>query len=379
MLLDRQTKAIHAGPHAYWCYTQQSSQGAFLWVAPRRIYDHSVNSVSLGRGAPQSGQLRAPGLPLDTKTDPARHLLAAAHLAESLGFDAIFLGDHPAWGIECWTHLAALAATTQRICLGPNVACISYRHPVLTARLSADLDNLSGGRLILGLGIGWDANEFANLGLPFSPIRERQAALEEAIAIIMGVWGAEPFTFHGHYYHTTNTRVAPPPVQQPTPPMMIAGGGEQVTLRQVARYTHACQLGSFGMVSGARTVEDIRHKLAVLRRHCEDIGRPDDIVLRTHFTGWLIWADDEQRVQTKLKHYVPQGLDKRFSGAWSGFAIAATPEEAVSYYQTLVDAGIQYFIVEVLDAADEETIRLLADRVIPAITPRTGRTNDSLK
>ena len=130
--------------------------------------------------------------PIDTPVDPAAHLLAAGRLAEDLGFDAFFVGDHPAWALDPWLHLAALAVTTERIGLGVNVCCALYRHPVLTARLAADLDNLSGGRLILGLGNGWDANEFANLGLPFLPARERQAALAEAIEIIRGVWGEDP-------------------------------------------------------------------------------------------------------------------------------------------------------------------------------------------
>src|SRR5919199_275941 len=81
--------------------------------------------------------------PIDTKTDPASHLLAAGQLAEALGFNAFFFGDHPVWGLECWLHMAALAVKTTRIRLGISVSCIAYRHPVMTARLAADLDNLS--------------------------------------------------------------------------------------------------------------------------------------------------------------------------------------------------------------------------------------------
>jgi len=107
--------------------------------------------------------------PIDTPREPARHLLAAARLAEELGLDAFFVGDHPAWALDPFVHLAAIGATTQRIRLGVNVCCALYRHPVMTARLAADLDNLSNRRLILGLGNGWDGNEFANLGLLFHP------------------------------------------------------------------------------------------------------------------------------------------------------------------------------------------------------------------
>jgi alkanesulfonate monooxygenase SsuD/methylene tetrahydromethanopterin reductase-like flavin-dependent oxidoreductase (luciferase family) len=126
--------------------------------------------------------------PIDTPRDPARHLLAAARLAEELGLDAFFVGDHPAWALDPFVHLAAIAASTTRIRLGVNVCCALYRHPVMTARLAADVDNLSAGRLILGLGNGWDGNEFANLGLPFPPAGKRQQALEEAITIMRGVW-----------------------------------------------------------------------------------------------------------------------------------------------------------------------------------------------
>jgi alkanesulfonate monooxygenase SsuD/methylene tetrahydromethanopterin reductase-like flavin-dependent oxidoreductase (luciferase family) len=127
-----------------------------------------------------------------TETQPADRspsLLAAGRLAEDLGLDAFFLGDHPAWGPECWVHLAAIAATTLRIGLGVGICCALYRHPVMTARLAADLDNLSGSRLVLGLGAGWDPNEFANLGLTFPSVPERMDRLEGAITIIRGVWG----------------------------------------------------------------------------------------------------------------------------------------------------------------------------------------------
>ncbi len=305
--------------------------------------------------------------PVDTKTDPARHLLAAGHLAEALGFDAFFVGDHPAWGLEGWLHLAALAVTTTRIRLGSLVNCVYYRHPVMTARLAADLDNLSNGRLILGLGTGWDANEFANFGMPFPPAHERQAALEEAITIIRGAWGDEPFTFHGSVFQTTGAHVRPLPVQRPAPPLLIAGGGERVTLRQVAQYADACNFIAFDGAGGVRAPDDVRRKLAALRQHCEALGRPYDTILRTHTTGWLILAEDETRLQAKLQRYFPDGMEQRFSGPWRGFVFAGTPEQAVSYYQALAAAGIQYFIVELLDAADEETMRLLAEQVVPQV------------
>jgi alkanesulfonate monooxygenase SsuD/methylene tetrahydromethanopterin reductase-like flavin-dependent oxidoreductase (luciferase family) len=307
--------------------------------------------------------------PIDTPTDKGRHLLAAGRLAEALGFDGFFVSDHPGWALDPWPHLGALAVTTERIRLGLNVGCALYRHPVLTARLAADVDNLSGGRLVLGLGCGWDANEFANLGLPIPPAPERQAALGEALAIVRGVWGDAPFSFEGRHFRCANARVAPPPRQRPHPPLMIAGGGERTTLRQVAEHADAGNLFQVDLAAGRGTTpEDVRRKLAVLRSHCDALGRPFETVLRTYGSGWTILAEDEGALRAKLEHYFPEGLERRYNGPWRDFVFAGTPERATAHFAELIDAGVQYVIVETLDAADQETIRLLAERVVPRLS-----------
>ncbi len=302
---------------------------------------------------------------------PARRILAAGRLAEEVGLDAFFLGDHPAYGPEPWLHLGVVAATTDRIGLGSIVACAGYRSPVLMARLAADLDQLSEGRHLLGLGIGWNATEFAQLGLPFPAVPDRQAALVEAITIIRGVWGGVPFTFEGRYHATVAEQVLPSPVQPLGPPLILAGAGERVALRVVATYADACNFGPGHATGLARTPDDVRRKLAVLRRHCDEVGRPYDQVLRTHFTTWLMLAETEAAARAKLDRYYPAGVseEQRYS------RVATTPAGAIAYYQALVDAGMQYFVVQSLDAADEETFRLLAEEVAPRVRPSAG--NDS--
>lgn len=300
---------------------------------------------------------------------PGKRLLQAGQLADTYGFDAFLLGDHPAWAPECWVHLAALAVTTQRVRLGQMVSANPYRPPLLTARLASDLDHLSDGRSILGLGIGWNAadyglgaNEFERMGLPYDATRERQAALEEALAIIHGVWGAEPFTFAGRYYRATDAQV-PRPVQTPTPPLVIAGSGER-TLSQVARLADAANFGP-GPAGQVGTADAARDKLALLRRQCEAAGRPYDDILRSHFTHWVILAPDDSAVQAKIARYFPQGLDQ----FWGAYLVAGTPEAVVRHYQAYVDAGIQYFVLQTLDPTDEETICLAAEQLLPLLRP----------
>ena len=333
------------------------AQAAHPWVAEFR--------ASVGFGLQAVARADDP--------EPGKRLLAAGRLADELGLDAFFLGDHPAYALEPWLHLAALAVTTRRVRLGSVVLCAGYRPPVLTARLAADLDNLSNGRHILGLGIGWNAAEFAQLGLPFPPVRERQAAMEEVLAIVRGVWGREPFTFHGQYHQTVDERVVPPPAQHPGPPLILAGAGERVALRLVAEHADACNFGPGHATGMARTPDDVRRKLAVLRRHCREVGRPYEHVLRTHFTTWLMLAETEAAARAKLDRYYPEGVneEQRYS------RVATTPGGAVAYYQALADAGMQYFVVQILDAADEETIRLLAEEVAPRVRPGVASAGDS--
>ena len=210
-------------------------------------------------------------------------LLEAGREVEALGFDGCFIFDHPAIQADPWTCLAALAAATERVRLGSVVNCVSYRHPTMLARLATDVDTISGGRLMLGLGIGWLVPEFAALGAPVASVTERFAALEEALEIIAGVWGPEKFAYEGTHYQVGPVRITPPPIQQPRPPLMIGGSGEKKSLRLVAQYADACNVNDVAHTeNGLERIggpELIAHKYAVLRRYCDELGRPYDEIL----------------------------------------------------------------------------------------------------
>jgi alkanesulfonate monooxygenase SsuD/methylene tetrahydromethanopterin reductase-like flavin-dependent oxidoreductase (luciferase family) len=300
--------------------------------------------------------------------EPGKRVIRAGILANQVGLDGFFIGDHPGYATEPWLHLTAVASQTSRIRLGSIVHCASYRHPAMFARLAADLDQISGGRLVLGLGIGWNVEEFAQLDIPMAPVRDRQEALEEYIAIVNGVWGTEPYTFEGKYWRTEGGHVWPVPLQTPRPPLVIAGAGERNTLRQVAQYADACNFGPGRNTGAARSADEIRHKLRVLRDHCDRLGRNYDDILRTHYTSWLMLAETEREAKAKLDRYYPDGLDEELKIT----RIVGTPDQIAAYYQDIVDAGMQYFVCQVLDAGDEETIRLLATEVMPRVKAKSS-------
>jgi alkanesulfonate monooxygenase SsuD/methylene tetrahydromethanopterin reductase-like flavin-dependent oxidoreductase (luciferase family) len=304
--------------------------------------------------------------------EPGKKLVDAAKAVDELGFEALYLGDHPAWSPEPWVHFAAMAMVTSRIRLGPMVAASPYRTPLMTARLVSDVDHLSDGRVLMGLGIGWNAadygmgtNEFDRMGLPYLPVAERQVALEEAIQIIRGMWGPEPFSFDGVYYSARDANV-PPPVQQPEPPLILAGGGEKVTLRQVAWLADVANFGP-GPAGGVDTPAQALHKHEVLKRHCAEVGRPYDDILRSLFSHWLLLAPTECEVADKVKRYFPEGLDE----FWGKYLVLGTPDQITALFQDYADVGIQHFDCQVLDADDLETFTLLIQEVAPALTRAT--------
>lgn len=302
-------------------------------------------------------------------------LLDAGRTVERLGFDGCYIFDHPSIQADPWICIAALAGVTERVRLGSIVNCVGYRHPAYLARLAADVDTISRGRLLLGLGIGWLKPEFEALGVNFDPPAERFAALEEALEIIPGVWGPEKFAYVGRCYQIGPVRITPPPVQQPRPPLLIGGSGEKKTLRLVAKYADACNVNDVGNTdNGLERLggpELIEHKFDVLRGYCDDIGRPYDEILRTHFTLRLVIGPDDRAVAAKMA-----AIDSRPSGspgtrrAQPSAFMTGTPERMVAYYQSLADVGAQYFIMQI-DSSDTETLELLATDVVPNVSMRS--------
>lgn len=304
--------------------------------------------------------------------DASSAIIRGGLLAEKYGYDAVFLGDHPAWAPDCWLHLAVLAAQTKQIFLGQMVAALPYRNPLVIARLQADLDRISHGRSILGLGIGWNAsdyglgeNEFNRMGIPYPPVSQRQEALDEGIAIIRGLWEPEPFTFQGQHYSATNANVDPP-VQPGGVPLVVAGGGAR-TLDQLARMGDIANFGP-GPAGNVDSPSTAHERLQVLREKCRAHGRDPEQILRSLFTHWVILAPSQSAVDAKVRRYFPDGLD----AFWGAYLIAGTPDNIAALFQEYVDAGIKFIDLQTLDPDDEETIALAATEMAPRLTPRSS-------
>ena len=282
-------------------------------------------------------------------------------VAEEFGFDSYWFSDHPLLNPDCWIRLAGLAATTRTIRLGTLVTCIYYRHPALLARMAADVDRMSQGRLLLGLGAGDFEPEFAQMGIDFPPIQIRQQALAEGIHILRGMWGASPFTFRGAHFSVQDAHISPGPWQQPRVPMLIAGAGERVTLRQVAEFADASNFGPNPHTGNVLTLEQAQVKFATLERHCNQVGRPPRSVLRTYWSPPVVLADSSSALQAKVAAISEP--EHRFYGERM---FIGTPDEAIAHFQALIDAGLQYFIVHT--RADSDTERLIAENVMPFLT-----------
>ncbi len=284
------------------------------------------------------------------------------HMAEELGFDSYSLPDHPGFlGANCWTTLAALAVVTRRIRLMPLVSSVYYYNPVVLARMVSDVDRISEGRAVLGLGSGDMPHEFAQMGLRYPSTRERQAALDEALQVIRPLLRGETVTFHGQHFQAAGATLGRAPVQQPYIPILIAGGGERSTLRYVAQYADASNLGAVVWAGGAYTLADVQRKLDVLRQHCAEQGRPYESVLRTTLFAPTILAETAAGRQAKLDR-----LPKQLLGFFEQAGLVASPEEAIERLKGLAAAGFTYFIPNVM-GNDTDTLELLAHRVIPAV------------
>jgi F420-dependent oxidoreductase-like protein len=265
---------------------------------------------------------------------PWHETLELTRHCEATGWDGVYFADHfmpgtrdtpePQDGptLECWSVLAGLAAAVLRLRLGPLVSSVTYRHPAVLANIAAAVDTISGGRLLLGIGAGWQENEHNAYGIRLGSVRERLDRLEEAVHVLRGLLEEPRTTFAGEHFRITDAPNDPKPVQQPLP-LLIGGGGERRTMRIAAQ--HADEWNAWS------TPEVLAHKRRVLQSHCDDLDRdPAEIAVSTQALVFL--STDEEWLAGKR-------------GDVGRPTIVGTPAEVVEIVGQYRDAGCDELII----------------------------------
>ncbi|GIV65581.1 MAG: LLM class F420-dependent oxidoreductase [Bellilinea sp.] len=285
---------------------------------------------------------------------------------EELGFTGLYRSDHftnarppDKDSLELWVSLTWLADHTRRIHFGPLVTPFSFRHPALTARMAAAVDDLSGGRLTLGVGAGWQEREHDLFGFDLLPPRERFERFEEGVIVLKQLLaGGQPVTFSGKYYCLKEAQVLPVPQRGAKLPILIGGNGKKRTLPLAARYADEWN-AIFLTPSAFRELNDELDHLIL------QSGRQPVEVRRSMMTG-LVFGKDQSTLQERLRLYGGGNLtaaDLRMRGL-----IVGTPTEVVEQIQALSEAGVQRLMLQWLDLDDLTGLEALAKTVLEKVS-----------
>jgi F420-dependent oxidoreductase-like protein len=303
------------------------------------------------------------GLQLGPQTVPWSELRRWTLKAEGLGFDSVWLADHFIWGfrhtphqiVEMWSGLAALAACTTRIRLGSLVASVTHRNPGITAVSAATIDQISGGRFVLGLGAGWSEREHRAYGIPLPPPPIRMAMLAEAIQVCRLLWTGDRVSFEGKHFHLDDAACEIKPLQVPMP-ILVGAMGEQIGLRVVAQHADI-----WNMVGGDLGV--LSRKLEVLDRYCEEAGR-DPASLRRSIEVPIAVATDRATLQRRLERVIQhRGYPPERAAE---IIIAGSPEQCIEKIQRYRELGVSEFMLITLAPFDDDELETFAERVLPA-------------
>jgi F420-dependent oxidoreductase-like protein len=323
------------------------------------------SQLRFGAFAPQGWKLEYSGW---GAADAWARTVEISKRAEALGYDHLWVYDHvetvprreATHVFEAFTTLAALSQQTEQIRLGQLVTCAAYRNAGLLAKEAAQVDVVSGGRLIFGLGAGWYEREYGAYGYEFPVPRDRLAALDETLDAVKRLWTEETVTLAGAHVHLDGAYCDPKPIQQ-LPEIWVGGGGERVTLGIAAKHADATnwQVG----------LDQFIHKSTVLREHCDRIGRDFDTIVRTHGPDCRLF---ESQADLAAWMAAPDGGD-----LWGGDGdpdeyvrdnLVGTAEQVIERVQAFVDAGCREFVLWFRDYPADESLERFAREVIPAVS-----------
>jgi F420-dependent oxidoreductase-like protein len=284
-------------------------------------------------------------------------MTAVARAADRGSWDSIWVYDHfhtvpkpsTETTFECWTTTAALARDTQRVNIGQMVGCNGYRQPALYAKIASTVDVASHGRLYAGIGAGWYEQEWKAYGYEWPTLKDRMGAFAEAVEIVSRLWTEDEVVFNGRYYQLD--RPINEPKGAPRPRLWIGGGGEKVTLKLVARFGDAANIGG-------GDPDTIRAKAAILRGHCDELGRDYDTIIKsTSINAFPIDAGDDAERATQVA---------RGALEWDYFKkqnVIGTEDELAAKVETVLEAGADYVIFYVPGVAHDLDLVARVERV----------------
>ena len=291
-------------------------------------------------------------------------VLHRAQRCEELGIGSLWLYDHM-YGpgvpdidsLEAWTLATALLSRTERLRVGHLVLCNQFRHPAVLAKMATTLDQVSAGRLQLGIGSGSIDDEHHRLGLAWGSFAQRSERLRETLEILTQAFAEQRIDFAGTHYTVRDMPIKPGPVQQPRPPIVVGGAGEKYTLPLVARYADVWNVPTYAL-------GDMVHKLAVLRTLCGEIGRDPATIVMSVEAVLAVAAD-----QTALDE-VRRVAEKRFGAPGFGLhdgGLIGTPPAIVDRLGQLREMGFGQVVLFTHDRASDATLELLAGAVLPQL------------
>lgn len=276
--------------------------------------------------------------------------------AEDTGWDRVLFTDHfmspdgNAPTLECWTTVSALAVHLSRVQIGSLVSSVTYRNPAVLAKMAATIDHISGGRLVLGVGAGWQENEYTAYGMEFGDVRSRSDRLNEACQVINTLFSHDRSDFDGAYFSLDNAPLNPKPVQSRIP-LLVGGGGERTTMRIAASYADEWNVWGLPDV--------LRNKSVVLDEHCRQLGRDPSSIARSAQT--LVYlSEDEGWLRDRREKVAKLSMP----------ALVGTPGEIADAMNEYAEIGVTQFVVPDFNLGPPDramkTMDLFIEKVAPA-------------
>jgi len=294
--------------------------------------------------------------------------------AESNNFDSLWRSDHlfSVMGVidrdqlSLWPSMTLVAARASKLEFGALVSPTTFRNPVMLAKDSVALDNLSSGRFWLGIGAGWNEREHAAFGFPLPPLKQRMDRLEESIEVIKLLWSGEKVSYPGQQFQLNDAQMRPTPTRPSGIPLLIGGSGEKRTLRMVARFADEWN-------SNASNHDTYRHKVAVLERHCKETGRDSSEIVRSVMVGHIIGTNDAEvreraaRIQKIMPSMQGLSLDEVMERTHDRGWLVGTTDEVIQDIQALAQMGVSRLMLQTHDQEDMAALELFATAIMPEV------------